>query len=237
MKILFAGYREWSLDVYKALLHVHPYITLVQDEKTLEALARETKWDVIIPVGWSWKIPSDIVNNNIVVGIHPSDLPNYAGGSPIQNQILDGIETTNATLFRFNEEFDKGAIVAKYPISLTGHLSDVLENISCASVILVLEFLDRFPENEYTDQSGTGKKCRRLKPSDSKLPMPTTLKYSHRDDLGNDAFVPEKVYTCKEMWDAIRCREDPYPNVYFEDETGKLTIKLVEFEKKDNSNS
>lgn len=237
MKILFAGYRDWSFDVYKALLHVHPEITLVQDEKTLELLAREVKWDVIMPVGWSWKIPADIVNDNIVVGIHPSDLPEYAGGSPIQNQILDGIETTNATLFRFNEEFDKGAIVDKEPISLKGHLSEVLESISCASVILLLRFLKDFPNNTYTQQTHNGKTVRRLKPSDSQLPQPTKLFYKQADALSLMVKVPEKIYTCKEMWDAIRCREDPYPNVFFEDETGKLIIKRVEFEPKNNSGS
>lgn len=237
MKILFAGYREWAFDVYKALLHAYPDVQLVDNEKTLEILARNSNWDVILAVGWSWKIPADIVNTNIVVGVHPSDLPAYAGGSPIQNQILDGIETTNATLFRFNEEFDKGAIVDKEPISLKGHLSDVLENISCASVILLLRFLKDFPNNTYTQQTQKGKTFKRLKPSDSQLPQPTKLMRKHVGLCPLGVEVPEKIYTCKEMWDAIRCREDPYPNAFFEDETGRLIIKWVEFEPKNHSDS
>lgn len=227
MKILFCGYREWALDVYRALLQQYPDMQLVEDPKAMEILARGAKWDVILGVGWSWKVPADIVNSNAVVGVHPSDLPKYAGGSPIQNQILDGIEETNATLFRFNEQFDKGEIADKEPISLKGHLHEILENIACASVIMLHRFLKQFPNNVYAPQKGRGKSVKRLKPADSQLPNPIRF----------DQFNEEHEMTCKELWDFIRCREDPYPNAYFEDDTGKLIIKWVEFEPKDRSGS
>jgi hypothetical protein len=39
--------------------------------------------------------------------------------------------------------------------------------------------------------------------------------------------------TARDLYDRMRCLEDPYPNAYIEDETGKLYFKLVLF--KENS--
>ena len=35
---------------------------------------------IIVLLGWSWILKKEIVNDYYVIGIHPSDLPNYAGG-------------------------------------------------------------------------------------------------------------------------------------------------------------
>lgn len=233
MKILFCAYRDWALDVFDAFVMQNPGMELAKTPDEMERVARSEKWDVIVIVGWSWKVPADIVNSNLIIGMHPSDLPDYAGGSPIQNQILDGITETSATLFKLNEKFDKGEIIDKEPISLVGHLDEVLENIAGATVVLLHRFFVDYPNNTYTAQEGEGKSVRRLKPEHSRLPNPCELveaeTYGH---AGGDEFNIEKRYTCKELWDFIRCREDPYPNAYFEDETGRLLIKWVEFEPK-----
>jgi len=216
MKILFCAYRNWAENV---LFHISPILgynslTLVRTPEELEKRTASEEWDVIVLVGWSWKVPAEIVDSRLVIGMHPSDLPMYAGGSPIQNQILDGIEQTNATLFKLSEKFDDGEIIDKEPIDLTGHLVQVFDNITKATSNLILRFVKNFPNNTYTKQTGERHVVRRLKPEHSKLPLP---------DNGNGNM------TCKELWDFIRCREDPYPNAYFEDDTGRLIIKRVEF--------
>jgi len=38
----------------------------------------------------------------------------------------------------------------------------------------------------------------------------------------------------RELYNFIRCRQDPYPNVYLEDEFGKLIFKNVEYEERKN---
>lgn len=230
MNILFAAYRDWAKKAYVTLwTKLSPnYCSIVT---TPEELAREVgskAWDAIVLIGWSWKVPAEIVNHEIVVGMHPSDLPMYAGGSPIQNQILDGVEMTKATLFRLNEQFDQGEIVDKEPIDLRGHLSDVFASIEKATVELVLRFVERFPDNTYTKQTGEKHVVRRLKPIDSKLPNPVVYHETEQPFTIPAVHIDKKI-TCKEMWDHIRCREDPYPNAYFEDETGTLIIKHVEF--------
>lgn len=234
MKVLFAAYRDWAKIVFYRLCqdkecwrHFFDLVTTPEDFAT-KALAYE--WDAIVLVGWSWKVSADVVNSRLVVGMHPSDLPMYAGGSPIQNQILDGVEETKATLFKLNEKFDQGEIVDKEPISLKGHLDEVFSSIQDASVTLIQRFVKRHPNNVFIPQTGEKHVVRRLKPEHSRLPNPGN---PMQGSILADKLVGEvKPMTCKELWDHIRCREDPYPNAYFEDETGKLVIKRVEFEPK-----
>ena len=221
MRALFCAYRDWAVNVYEKIKEKNPDFVLIRTPQDLTTAFSDGEWDVIFIVGWSWKVEPEIVNNCMVVGMHPSDLPDYAGGSPIQNQILDGITKTRASLFRLNENFDEGDILHKEEIDLTGHLSEVLESIGNATLIMIERFLVSYPVINYQKQSGSGKKVRRVKPSSSKLPIPES----------------ELVKSCSDLWNFIRCREDPYPNAFFEDETGRLVIKHVEFYPKGCANS
>ena len=44
---------------------------LASTPEILESFVKSIKYDVIVVVGWSWKISEDIVNNNLVIGIQP----------------------------------------------------------------------------------------------------------------------------------------------------------------------
>lgn len=222
MKILFCGYRQWALDVFEKIRDTEPNIVLIQSPEMLNEITASEDWDVIFVVGWSWKIEPEIINKSLVFGIHPSDLPDYSGGSPIQNQILDGITRTNSTLFKLNEKFDEGDIVDKEPIDLSGHMSDVLNSISLSSVAMIHRFLNNYPDIKLVKQHSIGKKVRRIKPSDSRLENPA----------GKNGKM-----SCRELWDFIRCREDPYPNTFFEDDTGRIVVRHVEFYEKSSTDS
>jgi hypothetical protein len=80
----------------------------------------------------------------------------------------------------------------------------------------------------YTPQpAGERHIVKRLKPEDSRLPlMPLSSPAASTGD------APQM--TCRQLWDFIRCREDPYPNAFFEDETGRLVITRVEFYPKES---
>lgn len=51
--------------------------------------------------------------NNQIYNIHPSLLPKYRGPSPLQQQILDGINETGVTLIQIDSQMDHGPIVAQ----------------------------------------------------------------------------------------------------------------------------
>ena len=219
MRILFCSYRDWAGDaLFK--LSLSPSSLSIRDVQfdhahgpgELKALAINNKYDFIAVVGWSWKIEESIVTNNIVIGMHPSKLPDYAGGSPIQNQIIDGLKVSEVTLFRLTPKFDEGPIIASKPYSLEGHLDEVLDAISNATFELFVDLINGWPELPTRSQKVTRTHCR-LKPEQSEVTKAQL------------ATMP-----LNKLWDLIRCREDPYPNVFIKDETGRLTFKIVEFE-------
>jgi methionyl-tRNA formyltransferase len=218
MNILFCGYRPWaraSLDKLTQILNFHTFHQVTSPEEMMLAVDTK-KWDLILTAGWSWKIPNEVLVDNFVAGVHPSKLPAYAGGSPIQNQILDGIENSEACLFKFTEKFDEGPILGRTPLSLRGHMSDIFEDLTVATVKLMNEFIMSYPHHsEVLQTHSEGFVRRRIKPEQSRL-TPEIL----------------RSMTCKQLYDFIRCHEDPYPNVYIEDATGRLSIKLAEFEPK-----
>lgn len=221
MKLLYAGYRSWALDAYldfQLAVWGTVQLKLVATQEDLLRELEEFKPDVTFLAGWSWIIPKHVCEKHYMVVFHPSDLPNYAGGTPIQHQILDGITKTKATLFRVTPKLDGGGIVSKVDLSLEGNMSDIFRNLQKATVELLSDLVKRWPNIVENPQEGHVTPRKRLKPEDSKLHA------QHFEQL-----------TARELYDFIRCREDPYPNAYVEDETGKLLIKLVKFEPREPS--
>ena len=158
-------------------------------------------------------ISSEIVKENIILGVHPSDLPDYAGGSPIQNQIINGISNSKMTLFKLSEELDSGPYLSKLPLSLDGHINDIFKRMELTSTILFKDFLDSYPNNIFKDINRPSKIFKRIKPGDS--------------ELTKNMF---QQLSLKQIFDLIRCREDPYPNCFLKDTSGKLIFKFCEFE-------
>lgn len=215
MKVLFAGYRHWSLELLRRIKNNHPDVIWISADspENLSLLFEQKSFDLILLAGWSWILPKNMVESIDVLGLHPSDLPSFAGGSPIQNQILNGVNDTKMTLFRLNEKVDDGDILYKEPLSLLGHMEDIFENMIESSENIISRLVDDFPELVYQKQNKLpeSENYRRVKPSQSRITL---------DDMAN--------MNTLELYDFIRCREDPYPNVYIEDSFGKLYFKFVE---------
>jgi methionyl-tRNA formyltransferase len=218
MKILFCGYRDWALNVAHNIMSFNNRDVWVckSPEELLIAINDFGHNDLVgICCGWSWKIPTNVLEKVPFFGIHPSKLPQYAGGTPLQHQILDGLTTSFATLFEITPKLDQGNVVDSEEFSLNGNMSDILQSLQQSSINLVDRFLKKYPNHSSISQSelGDGFVRKRLKPAESELT---------RDLLSK--------LTARELYDFIRCREEPYPNAFIKDETGKLLIKLVGFE-------
>ncbi len=214
-RLLFCAYREWALTVASATRDLHPAWScdLVRDPSELTKRVSENGLpDVIIAIGWSWIIERPVVDGCWTVGIHPSDLPNYAGGSPIQHQILDGVTEGKNTLFRITPTLDGGPILGKVPLRLDGHMSDIFDRLTQTSIILIHDFLRAFP-NIPQEPQGPAVPRRRLTPEQSRLSPSDFSRLSAR-----------------QLYDIIRCREDPYPNAFIQDSTGLLLLKRADFD-------
>lgn len=221
MKLLLAGYRSWALDTMSLIKIDHAKNHTVECaffQPQLESLMNREEWDAVILLGWSWIVPDDLLSKSYVACFHPSDLPMFRGGSPIQHQIMSGIVNTKATLFKITpgSEIDAGPIISKTDINLDGQMSDIFVSLTRASFELVDKFITSWP-NIHEEPQDLSKGCvrKRLPPEHSRL-------------------VPKDFATMsvKELYDFIRSKDVPYPRAYIEDETGKLYFTAPVFEDK-----
>ena len=215
-KILFCAYRDWGIKVFKNFKNKNSCnFVLAKNKDQFNQMLIKYKPIIIVLLGWSWILKKEIVNDYYVIGIHPSDLPNYAGGSPIQNQIINGISSSKCTLFKVSQDVDKGPILGKKNLSLDGNVKDIFNSIYNASIHLLDDFFCKFPNvNEITQTNKSIKNYKRLKPEDSNLSNKLINKTS-----------------CENLYNLIRCRTDPYPNAFIKDETGILYFDNVRFVK------
>ena len=217
LKIICFGYREWSHNIYKYLsedidLISHSFIIANDSKLVNEEFIKSISPDLILFYGWSQIINPEILDNYFCLMLHPSSLPKYRGGSPIQNQIIEGLIETEVCIFKMEAEIDSGAIVARAPLTLEGEIKDIflrLEKIGFKLTKYIL--LNGF---YLTPQIGEPIYRKRRRPEDSLISI---------EELKNES----SIY----LFNKIRMLSDPYPNAYILCADGKkLYIKKAELE-------
>lgn len=101
---------------------------------------------------WSWKVPSDIIEEFECIMFHMTDLPYGRGGSPLQNLIVRGKSETKVTAFRCTDELDAGPVYLKESLSLCG----TADEIFARAIDVVTGMINQLLSNEITpvDQEG-----------------------------------------------------------------------------------
>ena len=227
LNVVFCGYRHWAKETFRAL-ESHPNVNVKfvigSREEFLQLVNNisSKEIDVIVLLGWSWFVETKILNNFQCVGIHPSDLPSYRGGSPLQNQIVRGVRTTKTSLMSLSsEKMDAGDIWFKEDLDLAGdNMEEIFENLIVSSKKLLTKFFDQYPNIKPTKQVlEHGAYFKRRQPSESRLAA---------SDFANKS--PEELYNF------IRCLTDPYPNAYLEDDEGnRIYFTGVKYSKNTNN--
>ena len=130
---------------------------------------------------WSKKIPNNIFDNYVCIQFHSSDLPKFRGGSPIQNQILNGLNKTKITAFKVSEKIDRGDICLKQNLSLEGSANKIFMRMEkiCIKMILKITKLNKI---KFKKQKKILKIYRRRKPIESQLNF---IKYDNIKSIYN----------------------------------------------------
>ena len=214
MKICCVGYRDWALKIYDYLDSdgYDTYIIRNKDEYN-ESKIRKYNPDYILFYGWSNIINSQLINDFKCIMLHPSSLPKYRGGSPIQNQIINGEKDSSITLFIMDDGIDTGDIIAQKFLSLKGNLNEIFSRMTKTGLELTLSVLeDGYILRRQDESKATYYK--RRKPGMSEI---TPEELSNRDG--------------EYLYNKIRMLQDPYPNAFIRTKDGrKLKIKLAEME-------
>jgi methionyl-tRNA formyltransferase len=171
-------------------------------------------YDVLLFYGWSWIVPKELVEGKLCICLHPSPLPRYRGGSPIQHQIINGERESAVSLFRMTTGLDTGSIYKQRAYSLEGHLGDVIGRIGDVGLGLTLEMLDEMVE----------KRSKPLVQDESKA---TTYKRRAREESELTEGQLDRM-SGSEFFNFVRALEDPYPNAYVRLVDGVAILKRVE---------
>ena len=201
MRILGIGYRSWAVSIYKNLLSRKVNIKILKKKTISLKTIQKYNPDFILFYGWSSKVNVAIVKKFKCIMLHPSKLPKFAGGSPIQNQIIRNVKKSAITLFRMNEKIDHGNIIKQKKILLTGQLNEVFDRIIKTGTLLTLNML----RSRYKDKKMKVKKIyKRRSPKDSEITL-KEIKFKNANYLYNK----------------IRMLQDPYPNAFIKTCDGK----------------
>jgi methionyl-tRNA formyltransferase len=203
MKIVYYGYRDWSINIFSKINMSVKYLVTTNDYSILDYINP----DLIFFIGWSSIVPNDIIENYTCICLHPSDLPKYRGGSPIQNQIIDGIEDSKVSFFIMDEGVDTGDILYQPYLSLRGKLSNIFSDIEKIGTEYINRIIDDYKNNilnSYKQDESKSSFCKRRKESDSEIKI---------DDILNN----DPVY----LYNKIRSLNDPYPNAFIRCKNGK----------------
>ena len=143
--------------------------------------------------------------------LHPSPLPKYRGGSPLQNQIINGELESKVSIFLMNHEMDAGPLLFQESFSLNGNMKNILKRIEEIGTKLTKKILEEFPVvYEQNHNEATYFKRRKIESSQITI-----------DEIKNK----DALY----LFNKIRMLSDPYPNAYLKTKDGKyLLIKEVE---------
>ena len=235
MNIVCAGYRGWAYRIFDRLIRdqkgkkwkVSSVLTVKAQEVPFRKLGVKTvvfdpvdfrsgklhdfiakeKPACVLFYGWSWIIPKNVLALTLCVALHPSRLPKYRGGSPIQNQILAGEDESAVSLFLITENLDDGDILAQKTISLSGELSDILDRIVQVGWPMTSNMLDQIAKGMLKRVPQDHSKAivmQRRKPGDSEITI---------DEI--------KGRPARYIYDKIRALQDPYPNAFIRCGDGK----------------
>lgn len=216
MKIACVGYRDWSLKIYSKLqrsFSEHQFLIQNSEESYDELELKKFNPSIILFYGWSKIIPNHLLDNYACLMLHPSPLPKYRGGSPIQNQIIRGEINSAVTIFVMNDDVDSGPILKQEYLNLSGYIDEIFERIEVIGFDLTSQILvEGFDKKEQDNSKATY--FSRLTPEMSEITI-KELTEAPSDYLYNK----------------IRMLQDPYPNPFIKTSDGKkMIIKSVVIE-------
>lgn len=208
INILYCSYRTWSNSILEYAMtfleNEYPNIDIhVKRISTKEDVLTEDlrQYDLLFFIGWSDIIPQSIIDSNTCICLHPSRLPKYRGGSPIQNQIMNGDYDSAITFFIMDNGIDTGDILYQVDLDLRGELNEIFNKITNKSYPILAQIILDFRNNKKL--IGT--------PQNS---IDATFFKRRTKNMSEIQISDFESYTATQLYDKIRSLQDPYPNAY-----------------------
>ena len=214
MKIWICAYRDWAKKIFIEIKENYKCKLIKSKEEFNNIKNQIKKNDKIFFLGWSWIVPKNIITKYECICLHPSPLPKYRGGSPIQHQIINGENESAVTFFRMEKKLDSGNILFQKKFSLNGDLQNIFSRITSLGILGISNLLNnKIKEQVQNEKEATFFK-RRI-PKESEILV---------EDF--------KKNSAKAIYNKIRSLQDPYPNAFVVCRDGKkIFFKKIYYQK------
>lgn len=176
---IVVGSRPWNRRVFNNIISgFHGFWHFIEKKEELTfKLVSKINPKYIFFLHWSWKVPSEIIDNFECVCFHMTDVPYGRGGSPLQNLILRGHRKTKLTALRMAQDFDAGPVYMKEDLCLEGNAEEIYIRASHLSAKMINHIIEKKPVPQ--PQIGDAVIFQRRKPNESRIPELTTLENLH----------------------------------------------------------
>tara|TARA_B100001996_G_scaffold382613_1_gene374928 strand:- start:1456 stop:2136 length:681 start_codon:yes stop_codon:yes gene_type:complete len=224
INLSICSHREWSNSICDELSKTYKDKNIKiekfeNNDELLKSLDSNKNFDAILFIGWNDILPKEIVDNNLCICLHPSLLPKYRGGSPIQHQMINGEKYSGVTIFKMDEGIDTGPVFFQEKFLIEDlELNDVfieIINIGIKGFSKLINVLIDGEEILFEGQNhNEASTYKRRKPEESEIDI---------EDFDN--------FTSKQLSNKINSLQDPYPNAYIKCKDGtRLYIKSSWYE-------
>tara|TARA_Y100000389_G_C17433180_1_gene503957 strand:- start:327 stop:989 length:663 start_codon:yes stop_codon:yes gene_type:complete len=207
MSFILISKLRWGKNNYKALNKKTYFFSKINKNKINKINPK-----IIFFLHWSKKIPEEIFKNFLCIQFHASDLPKFRGGSPIQNQIIDGIKNTKISAFKVTKNIDSGDICMKKKLSLEGNVNDIFVRLESTAINMINKII-AMKNIRFKKQIGKTTYIKRRSPSDSNM-----LK-----------FKPSKLHDIYNFIRMVDSKE--YPNAFISLNKFKITFNKADYKK------
>jgi len=166
---IVAGSRPWLRSVFDDDIAPLPgKWTFVSEPRELDKVVASTSsLTQIYFLHWSWKVSASLLESCECINFHMTDLPYGRGGSPLQNLISRGCDSTMLSALRMTEELDAGPVYLKRALPLHGSAEAIYLRAARLSALMIAELVASNGEPE--EQRGAPTLFSRRSPGDSEL--------------------------------------------------------------------
>lgn len=145
---VIASHQPWHRGLADALAARtgRPFALIDRKEDLTAGRLAELGAEMVFLPHWSHLIPASVHDALPCVIFHMTDLPYGRGGSPLQNLIVRGHETTMISALRCEAGLDTGPIYSKRPLSLLGSAQEILLRATKVIEEMIVGIVENRPE-------------------------------------------------------------------------------------------
>ena len=143
-RLIILHSKPWNAEVF-----AFASIVFQEDEYELVCISSKSEFDkhrdfrttdTLLFIHWNWLVPAEVTEKYNCICFHMTDLP-YGRGSPLQNLLLRGAETTKVSAIKMTQELDAGPLYMKRTLKLKGSALEIYLRASQLSLVMAKDII------------------------------------------------------------------------------------------------